>query len=170
MKSMRLRLFLAVAVMTAIPVFGPAASMEQAAAPSAAKKSMDIEDVIAWKTVSTTAISKNGEWFAYRVAPQEGDAELTVRNVATGKETKFPLGEVGAPAGGGPAAAVFAGGASLQFSDDSKWIAFTTSPLAGRGAAAAPPAAAGAEQRDRGQPGEWREEGIPERPPLRVLG
>ncbi len=129
MKSMRLRLFLAVAVMTAIPVFGPAASMEQAAAPSVAKKSMDVEDVTAWKTVSTTAISRNGEWFAYRVAPQEGDAELTVRNVATGKETKYPLGEVGAPAGGGPAAAVFAGGASLQFSDDSKWIAFTTSPL-----------------------------------------
>ncbi|HJR60014.1 MAG TPA: hypothetical protein VJ813_11465, partial [Vicinamibacterales bacterium] len=128
MKSMRLRLFFAIALITAVPVFGPAASMEQAAAPAAAKKSIEVEDVIAWKTVSTTAISNNGEWFAYRVAPQEGDAELTVRNIGSGKETKFPLGEVGAPAGVGAGAAVFAGGASLQFSDDSKWIAFTTTP------------------------------------------
>jgi dipeptidyl aminopeptidase/acylaminoacyl peptidase len=128
MKSIRLRLFLATAIITAIPILGPAARMEQAAQPAAAKRSVDIEDIVAWKTVSTTAISRNGEWFAYRVAPLEGDAELTVRNVATGKETKFPLGEVGAPAGGGAGAAVFAGGATLQFSDDSKWIAFTTSP------------------------------------------
>ncbi|MDQ3418414.1 MAG: prolyl oligopeptidase family serine peptidase [Acidobacteriota bacterium] len=124
MKSMRLRLFCAIALVSSIPVFSPVASMEQAAAPAAAKKSIQIEDVVAWKSIGTTLISNNGEWFAYRVAPQEGDAELTIRNVASGKETKFPLGEVGAPGGGGPAAA----GASIQFSDDSKWIAFSTTP------------------------------------------
>jgi dipeptidyl aminopeptidase/acylaminoacyl peptidase len=129
MKSMRLRLCFAIALITAVPMFGPVATMEQAAAPAAAKRSLDIPDVIEWKTISTTAISKNGEWFAYRVAPQEGDAELTVRNIGSDKETKFPLGEVGAPAGGGAGAAVFAGGATLQFSDDSKWLAFTASPL-----------------------------------------
>ena len=74
MKSMRLRLFFIIALVSAIPVFTPVATMEQAATPSAAKKSVEIEDIIAWKTVSTTAISNNGEWFAYRVAPQEGDA------------------------------------------------------------------------------------------------
>jgi dipeptidyl aminopeptidase/acylaminoacyl peptidase len=125
MKSMRLRLFFIIALVSAIPVFTPVATMEQAATPSAAKTSVEIEDIVAWKAVSTTAISNNGEWFAYRVAPQEGDAELTIRNIASGKETKFPLGEVGAPAGRGGAPA---GGASLQFSDDSKWIAFTTTP------------------------------------------
>ncbi|CAN5793120.1 prolyl oligopeptidase family serine peptidase [soil metagenome] len=121
MKSIRLRLFFAIALISAIPVFAPVASMEQAAA----RKSVEIEDVVAWKTVSTTAISNNGEWFAFRVAPQEGDAELTIRNVASGKETKFPLGEVGAPGGAGGGA--LAGG-TIQFSDDSKWIAFTTTP------------------------------------------
>lgn len=121
MKSMRLRLFFVIALVSAIPVFAPVASMEQPAAPAAAKKLIEIEDVTAWKTVSTTAISNDGQWFAYRVAPQEGDAELTVRNIASGKETKFPLGEVGAP-GGGPA------GGAIQFSDDSKWITFTTTP------------------------------------------
>lgn len=130
MKSTRLHLFLVTALITAIPVFGPAARMEQSAAPAAAKKSLAVEDVIAWKNISTTALSNDGQWFAYRVAPQEGDAELVVRNIQSGKETKFPLGEVGAPAGrgGGAGAGVFGGG-SLQFSDDSKWIAFTKAPL-----------------------------------------
>jgi dipeptidyl aminopeptidase/acylaminoacyl peptidase len=130
MKSMRLRLLLAITLITSIPVFGPSAAMEQSAAPTVAKRSVDVADVVTWKTVSTTAISNNGEWFACRVAPQEGDAELVVRNITTGKETKFPLGEVGAPAGrgGGAAATVSAAGPSLQFSDDSKWIAFTAAP------------------------------------------
>jgi hypothetical protein len=105
MKSRRLELFIAIALVSSIPVFTPVASMEQAAAPAAAKESIGIDDVVAWKTLSTTALSNNGEWFAYRVAPQEGDAELTIRNVASGKETKHPLGEVGAPGapGGGTA-------------------------------------------------------------------
>lgn len=123
MKSTRLRLFLTITLVSALPVL---AQMQQAA-PPAAKTALTVQDVIEWKSISTTALSKNGEWFAYRVAPQEGDAELVVRNVATGKETTYPLGEVGGPVGGG-GGAVFAGGASLQFSDDSKWIAFTTGP------------------------------------------
>jgi hypothetical protein len=98
----------------------------QQAAPAAVKKALTVDDVTAWKNISTTVLSKDGAWFAYRVAPQEGDAELVVRNIGSGKETRYPLGEVGAPAGGG-GGQVFGGG-SLQFSDDSKWIAFTTNP------------------------------------------
>ena len=128
MKSTRLKVFLTVALVSVIPALGPVPQMQQAT-PAAAKQSLAVDDVTAWKNISTTAVSNNGEWFAYRLAPQEGDAELVVRNIASGKETKFPLGEVGAPAGGGGGAGVFAGGASLQFSDDSKWIAFTTNPV-----------------------------------------
>ena len=126
MKSMRFRLFIAATLIASIATLG--SSAKEQAAPAAAKKSVSVEDVIAWKTIGATALSNDGQWFAYRVAPQEGDAELVVRNAATGKETRYPLGETGAPAGGGPAAGVFAGGATLQFSDDSKWIAFNTSP------------------------------------------
>jgi dipeptidyl aminopeptidase/acylaminoacyl peptidase len=131
MKSIRIRLFLGILLITAVPALAPTALMQQAPVPVTAKKTLDIPDVESWKTISTTAISRNGEWFAYRVAPQVGDAELVVRNIASGKETKFPLGEVGAPAAGGrggAAGGVFAGGASLQFSDNSRWIAFTTTP------------------------------------------
>ena len=114
MKSIRLRLYFAAALVTALSMAGSVATMEQAAAPAqapaaavaqapatspAAKKTIGIDEITAWKNIGATALSNNGEWFAYRVAPQEGDAELVVKNIATGKETKYPLGEVGAPAG-----------------------------------------------------------------------
>ena len=64
------------------------------------------------------------------MAPGEGDAELVVRNVATGKETTFALGEVGGPPAGEPAAGgPGAAPAAVTFSDDSKWIAFSTNPV-----------------------------------------
>ena len=143
MKSIRLRLYFAAALVTALSMAGSVATMEQAAAPArppaaapapatspVAKKTIGIDEITAWKNIGTTALSNNGEWFAYRVAPQEGDAELVVKNIATGKETKFPLGEVGAPAGGGSGWSPGRSSAarSLAFSDDSKWIAFNTSP------------------------------------------
>ena len=119
MKSIRLRVFVVIALMTAVPFFSPAPKMEQAAATTAAKKSIELQDIIEWKNIGGTSLSKNGEWFAYRVAPQEGDAELFVKNIASGKETKFALGD--AEGGGG-----FGGAAT--FSDDSKWLTFTANP------------------------------------------
>src|SRR5688572_24935241 len=101
MKSIRLRVFVVAAFVAALPYVSPAPRMEQAPASAAAKKSIQLEDIISWKAVGATSLSKNGEWFAYRVAPQEGDAELIVKNVASGKELKFPLGEVAGGGGGG---------------------------------------------------------------------
>ena len=122
MKAIRFRVFIAAALIAALPYVSPAPSMEQAPATNGGKKSIQIEDIIAWKTIGATSLSKNGEWFAYRVGPQEGDAELVVKNIQSGKELKFPLGE----SGGGGAGVVIGGGAS--FSDDAKWIAFTSNP------------------------------------------
>ncbi len=121
MKSIRLRVFVVVALIAVLPYVAPAPTMEQAP-PANGKKSMQLQDIIDWKTVGAASLSKNGEWFAYRVAPQEGDAELIVKNVASGKELKFPLGEAAGGAG-----VIIGGGAT--FSDDSKWIAFNTNPL-----------------------------------------
>ncbi len=144
MKSIRFRLCYAVAFAAALSLFVPVATMQQAAAPAqtsaaapapaaSAKKTIDIDDIVAWKNIGATVLSENGEWFAYRIAPQEGDAELFVRNIATGKETKYPLGEASAPptptAPGAPPPAAVTGGASAAFSDDSKWIAFNTNPI-----------------------------------------
>nr|MBA3295669.1 PD40 domain-containing protein [Acidobacteriota bacterium] len=137
MTSIR-RLLVAAALVFALPFFGSVPTMEQAqpqapaTAPApAAKKSVELDDIIAWKNIGTTTLSNDGQWFAWRVAPQEGDAELVVRNIASGKETKFTLGEASAPGGGAapppPAFAVVAA-SGPSFSDDSKWIAFNTNP------------------------------------------
>jgi dipeptidyl aminopeptidase/acylaminoacyl peptidase len=121
------RLTLALAILALIPLAGPAA-LEKAQAPagSGAKRAIELEDIIAWRSIGATTLSNDGQWFAYRVAPQEGDAELFVRHIPTGKETKFDLGEAGG--GGAPAGGAFGGAATIQFSDDSKWIAFNTTP------------------------------------------
>lgn len=83
-------------------------------------------DISAWKTLRGATLSNDGAWFAYVVAPNEGDAEVVVRQtVAGGRELRFPIGE--APAGGG---GPFGGGSlpGLQLSRDGKWVAMLVYP------------------------------------------
>src|SRR5207247_1889090 len=86
-----------------------------------APKPMQLADILAWKRITAPAISNNGEWFAYRLAPAEGDAEVVVRNVKTGKDQRFPIGDPGASApepsaGAPPAAALVAAGSGMAIS------------------------------------------------------
>jgi len=80
-------------------------------------------DISAWKSIRAATLSNDGAWFAYTLAPNEGDAELIVRQTAAnGKEYRYPIGE---PPAGGP------GGASgVQLSGDGKWAAFLVYPKA----------------------------------------
>ena len=88
MKLRRPRLLVAIAVLVVAPLFGPAASMQRAA-----KRPLEVEDVIAWKAVGSTVLSNDGQWFAYRLAPQEGDGEVVVKRVrGDSKEQRFPIG------------------------------------------------------------------------------
>jgi hypothetical protein len=41
-----------------------------------AQKPIQLADILAWKRIQTPAVSNNGEWFAYRLGPAEGDAEV----------------------------------------------------------------------------------------------
>ena len=122
MKSRRPQLLIAIAALVIAPLFGSPASTQPAP-----KRPVDVEDVIAWKTLGTPVLSNDGQWFGYRLAPQEGDAEVVVKAVRSDKTMRFPIGEVAAGAGGGrggPAGATSA----LAFSDDGTWAAFTTYP------------------------------------------
>ncbi len=122
------RLVLTIALAALMPLAGPPASMQQ----SASRRPIELQDIIDWKAIAATTVSNDGQWFAYRLGPGEGDAQVVVRSTRTGKETTFEIGEPGGggggAAGGGPAAAAGVGGASLDFSEDSKWVAFTTYP------------------------------------------
>jgi len=88
-------------------------------------KLLSIADVLNWKQLQSAVVSGDGAWFAYHVAPNEGDAELVLRNLKDGKETRFPVGA--APAGPPPFLAV-AAPSSIRFSEDSKWLAFAVFP------------------------------------------
>ena len=123
MRLRRPRLFLAIAVLVVAPLFGPAASMQQAP-----KRPVEVEDVIAWKSLTSPVLSNDGQWFAYRLAPQEGDAEVVVRQARGDKTLRFPIGEVPQGAGGGRGGAAAGAASTLAFSDDAKWVAFTTYP------------------------------------------
>ncbi len=94
---------------------------------------LQLTDILAWKRISAPAISDNGNWFAYRLAPAEGNAEVVIRNVKTGKEDRFPIGDpesnapppAAAPTGPprtGPSAA------GPLLSADSRWAAFLVYP------------------------------------------
>ena len=124
MITRRPRFLLAVAVLVAGPYLVPAATQT---APPAAKRPIEIEDVIAWKAIGTTVLSADGQWFGYRLAPQEGDAEIVLKRARADKEWRFPAGEQPQADGGGGRGA---GGApsTLAFSDDGKFAAFTTYP------------------------------------------
>jgi dipeptidyl aminopeptidase/acylaminoacyl peptidase len=92
-----------------------------------APKPLKMADVLAWKHVAGATLSPDGQWFAYLLAPNEGDGEVVVRQTRGDKEMRFPSGEA---RGGGPGPA--AGGGPV-FSEDSQWVAFAIHPTAKEG-------------------------------------
>ena len=57
---------------------------------------------IAWKAIGATVLSTDGQWFGYRLAPQEGDArDRPQARSAADKELRFPAGEQPQGEGGG---------------------------------------------------------------------
>src|SRR4051812_1778003 len=85
-------------------------------------------DIQAWKNIRAQALSNDGNWFAYQLAPNDGDAEVVLRSVRESKEHRFQIGEPPAPAGGPPGAA--AAGAPLVIAPTSKFVAFSVYPSA----------------------------------------
>jgi dienelactone hydrolase len=82
-------------------------------------------DISAWKTLRGATLSNDGRWFAYLQAPNEGDAEVIVRQTAPGGAVqRIAVGEVPAAAGFG------AGAPGVQLSGDGKWLAVLVYPKA----------------------------------------
>jgi dienelactone hydrolase len=98
------------------------------------QRPLTIPDMLTWKRIQAPGISADGEWFAYRLAPAEGNAEVVIRNLKSGKELRFPIGDPGesapaAAATAGPVTAAAApGAADPAISADSHWAAFRSYP------------------------------------------
>jgi dipeptidyl aminopeptidase/acylaminoacyl peptidase len=116
------RLLLAFLILTAV-----------CAAFSATKRPLNHRDYDSWKTISSETLSRDGKFLAYSLFPEEGDGEIVVRNLATGKEVHEPAGampdaptEPGAeePPAGPPAAR----GVRLSFTYDNRYLISSTFP------------------------------------------
>jgi dipeptidyl aminopeptidase/acylaminoacyl peptidase len=130
----------AAVVIAAFVNVAPLVAQNVSAAVSAqrATKQMQPADLKGWKSIRQSVLSNDGKWFAYVLAPNEGDATLIVRSTgADGKEMKYSIGEAGGAGGGrgGPPGADGGAGAPLVISADSRWVAFTIYPAATAGRA-----------------------------------
>lgn len=95
--------------------------------PASVGRQLTLRDLLGWKSVRSPQVSNDGWWFAYELAPNEGDSEVIIRATAgTAQELRFPVGS--APTGG-------AGSVSLGFSGNSRWAAFLVRPNAEQGRA-----------------------------------
>ncbi len=86
---------------------------------------LEFKDALGWKRISSPTISNDGQWFAHKLIPNEGDSEIVLRRIQDGKEWRFPAGETAGFAG-----PIFGDVMSrdVAFSDDGKWFACTVSP------------------------------------------
>ena len=77
------------------------------------KPAISWKEVASWKAIGSfgsTQLSPDGQWFAYVLAPNEGDADLIIQKTTDTTRYSYPIGSVGFP--------------QMIFSDDSKWFAF----------------------------------------------
>lgn len=113
MKKARNVLLILLLFFLALPSY---TSQEEEKAQKKPRPLEDIQDILAWKSIRSSSLSDNGDWFAYRLSPQEGNGEVVIRNTKTDKEYTFPAGEVQGFS------------RDILFSDDSHWVAFTIYP------------------------------------------
>jgi dipeptidyl aminopeptidase/acylaminoacyl peptidase len=93
------------------------------------KRPLNHRDYDGWRTIAGQQLSPDGKFLAYAVFPQEGDGEVIVRSLVTGKETRFPAGSRPAPAATSEEApAAEARGVTIAFSSDSRTAVFSTFP------------------------------------------
>ncbi len=95
----------------------PGYSLQEEKAAPQKPRPIELKDILAWKSIGSSILSDDGQWFAYGLSPNKGDSEVIVRQTKGDKEYKFPIGE----------APRFASGA-ISFSEDSKWLGFTVYP------------------------------------------
>jgi len=56
------------------------------------KRPLNHRDYDGWHTLQNQVLSRDGKFLAYSLFPEDGDGELVVRNLATGKELREPCG------------------------------------------------------------------------------
>ena len=79
-----------------------------------ARRSLEMDDLLNWKTIRSSTVSNDGRWFGYQLAPNEGDSDVILRRTSDDKEMRFPVGDNA--------------NAALSFSDNSQYALFSIAP------------------------------------------
>lgn len=95
-----------------------------------AKRPLNHRDYDRWKSISSQRLSNDGQFLAYGLFPQDGDGEVVIRNLVTGKEQREPAGvrPAPAPAVGGEEGPPVARAVTIAFSSDNRAVVFSTFP------------------------------------------
>jgi dipeptidyl aminopeptidase/acylaminoacyl peptidase len=105
--------------------------MAAALAAQTAKRPINHHDYDGWRVITSQKLSPDGKFLAYGVFPQDGDGEIVIRSLVTGKEQHEPAGARPQPTPtpadeeGPPAQAR---SATVTFSSDSRTLVFSTFP------------------------------------------
>src|SRR5688572_31677057 len=95
------------------------------------KRPLNHRDYDSWRSISGQRLSNDGKFLAYGLFPQDGDGEVVIRNLVTGKEQRESAGARPIPSGaatGEEEGPPIARSISLAFSQDSKTLVFSTFP------------------------------------------
>ena len=97
-------------------------------AQNSAKRPLHHRDYDSWKAIQNPSLSNDGKFLAYALFPEEGDGQLVVRNLSTGKEIHENVGSLppapdaanfeAPPEAAGPAGR----GLRLSFTHDNKFL------------------------------------------------
>jgi len=102
------------------------------AAPATTKSSLTHRDYDGWRRIGSLALSRDGRNLAYSYMPEEGDGELVIRDLKSGRETREPAGSLPPPAPpteeANPEAPPVQSNVRILFTGDSRFIVATTFP------------------------------------------
>ncbi|MDQ6705618.1 MAG: hypothetical protein M3Z85_06605, partial [Acidobacteriota bacterium] len=115
---MSMRVWLAVGLVSIVPLF------------AGVKRPLTHQDYGSWRSIHSQTLSRDGHFLAYALFPQEGDGELVVRNLITGKEWRENIGEQPPPPQPDPLSEEppKPRGISLSFTADLRYLVFSTFP------------------------------------------
>ncbi len=63
------------------------------ALPQVAKRPLNHKDYDGWRSISAQALTRDGKTLLYAIFPEEGEGELVIRDLASGKERRETIGQ-----------------------------------------------------------------------------
>ena len=95
MRSLPRLVLLAVTVLLAATFAAETSPL--APATGGAKRPLSLDDFDAWRSLASPTLSRDGHWLAYSFMPQDGDGEVILRELTTGREQRLPVGALPPP-------------------------------------------------------------------------